>query len=448
MSTTNSPTARPNTFLGFIDLNEGVGFGNMVTFYFACFTGIMLAAFTPQLQPYILDEFLKIPSSEQGMITGNLAFYGEITIILTTGIWGTLSDKIGRRPLMAGSYLIVALSMYLYPRVTSYDELIVARIIFNAGIGAYSCIIITLMADYARDNSRGKASGLLGMGNGLGAMLSVFILLQLPAFFQGQGMDPIEAGYATYNTAAIIAIVTAVIMWFGLKKIEVVQVAGSKSESMLSLAKQGLTAGKDPGVALAYGASFIARGNVALVGAFFTLWLKDYGIEEKAMSSADALAKAGMILGIAQSIALLSAPVFGILTDRINRTTALIITLVCSVIGYCGTYFVSDPFSAGMLVCAAFIGMAEVGCIITSAVLISQQTPVKIRGSVMGFFNLSGGVGILISAVVGGWLFDNWLGQGPFVFMGAMALVVLVWAILVKDKIVPLNENAQLSAGH
>ncbi|MGK0498941.1 MAG: MFS family permease [Oceanicoccus sp.] len=441
-STPSSPPTGGN-FLGFINTNEGVGFGNMLTFYVACFTGIMLAAFMPSLQPYILDEFLKIPKSEQGMVTGNLAFYGEMTIILTTGIWGALSDKIGRRPIMTGSYLLVALGMYLYPRSETYFDLVIARIVFNAGIGAFSCLIITLMADYVKDNSRGKASGLLGMANGLGAMISVLFLLQLPAYFQGQGMNPIEAGFATYHTAAITALIAAVMMWFGLKKTEPIQHAGHDSDSILRLAKQGMVAAKDPGIALAYGASFIARGNVALVGAFFTLWLKDYGITEKEMTSADALAKAGMILGIAQAVALVSAPFFGILTDRINRTSALIITLVFSVIGYCGTYFVSDPFSVGMILCGAFIGMAEVGCIITSAVLISQQTPLRIRGSVMGFFNLSGGVGILISAVAGGWLFDNWLRQGPFVFMGAMAFVVLIWAIVVKDRITPLNESAQ-----
>jgi MFS family permease len=217
---------------------------------------------------------------------------------------------------------------------------------------------------------------------------------------------------------------------------------------MLRLAQKGMQAAKDPGIALAYGASFIARGNVALVGTFFTLWLKQYGIIELDLSSAEALAKAGMMLGIAQAIALLSAPVFGIMTDRINRTTALIITLVVSVAGYMGTYFITDPYASGMLICAALIGMAEVGCIITSAVLIAQQTPVNIRGSVMGFFNLAGGVGILIGAVAGGWLFDNWLPQGPFVFIGGVAFLVLIWALLVRKKIVPLNQQADAAPAH
>ena len=99
-------------------------------------------------------------------MSGTLTFYGEIIIIATAGIWGTLSDKFGRRPLMAGTYLIIALSNYLYPRATDYSELILARSMFALGIGGYSCIIVTLMADYVDDRSRGKAAGMLGMQPG------------------------------------------------------------------------------------------------------------------------------------------------------------------------------------------------------------------------------------------------------------------------------------------
>ena len=97
------------------------------------------------------------------------------------------------------------------------------------------------------------------------------------------------------------------------------------------------------------------------------------------MTTADAFAKAGMMFGIVNFCALLGAPVFGIITDRINHITALVITLGIGVIGYGGTYFVSDPFGATMIVCAVFIGLAEVGCIITSGVLINDRSPEEVR---------------------------------------------------------------------
>ena len=105
-----------------------------------------------------------------------------------------------------------------------------------------------------------------------------------------------------------------------------------------------------------------------------------------------------MIVGIAQTMTLLSAPLFGILSDKINRVSAVALSLFISFLGYGGTYFVTDPFSGGMIVCAVLIGMGEVACIITSGVLLSQQAPVAIRGAVNGFFNLCGALGILVAA--------------------------------------------------
>ena len=74
---------------------------NMVTFYWAALDGILLQTFIPQMQPYLLTEFLHIPEGQQGVVSGDLSFWGEVVIIVMVGVWGTLSDRIGRRPVMA-----------------------------------------------------------------------------------------------------------------------------------------------------------------------------------------------------------------------------------------------------------------------------------------------------------------------------------------------------------
>jgi MFS family permease len=153
------------------------------------------------------------------------------------------------------------------------------------------------------------------------------------------------------------------------------------------------------------------------------------------MTSAEALAKAGGILAISYMASLLTAPVFGIMSDRINRVSALAITLFIGAVGYGGTYLVDDPFSLGSIACLILIGMAEVGCIITSGVLIAEQAPDRLRGSVVGVFTLTGAVGILIASVVGGYLFDHWMKTGPFVFFGMISLLVMIWALLLRTRL-------------
>jgi MFS family permease len=414
-------------FLG-LGLQSDVRGVHVSHFLIASFVAIMLASFLPQMQAYLLTEFLQLPEARHGRVSGMLNFWQEIVIICAVALVGPLSDKVGRKPLMSGGFLIMAVGLALQPLATTVMELLAYRCIFAVGIAAVTVMMVTLLADYIANPSRGKAAGFQGMMNGLGAVVAVFLLLRLPAIFQAQGMSPVEAGRLTYQIAAAAAAFTGILMALGLKGGRP-RAAVDTPQSFRELAQAGfVSAARDPRIALAYGASFVARGNLAIVGTFMVLWAANYGTSVLGLTRAEALAKAGMLVGIAQGTALLAAPIFGILSDRIDRVKALGIALFVSGIGYGSTYFVTDPFGGFMIVCAIMIGLGEVGCIITSGVLISQQSPERNRGAVIGTFNLSGAIGILVASVAGGWLFDHWRESGPFVLYGILALLIMGFA--------------------
>lgn len=421
-----------------IKLSPGTRTHNMVGFYLACFTSIMLATFVPQVQPFLLTEVLEIPKSEQGVLSGNLNFIGEMVIIVCVGFWGSLSDKIGRRAVATFGYLFTAAGIMLYGLADSTLMLAFARATYAAGFAAISTILIALMADYALDKSRGKATGFLGMMNGLGAMVAALFLLRLPALYQGQGFDAQTAALASYATMALVSLLVALALFLTLRPGLVSQ---QKHVRILRQLREGFSAAKDPGVRLAYAASFVARANLAVVGTFFTLWASLYGTEKLGITTEDALVKAGLVLVVSYVASLISAPIFGIMCDRLNRVTALAISLGIGFVGYCATFFFPDPFSLGIQLCMILIGMAEVGCIITSGVLIAQQSPDNIRGSVVGAFTLSGAIGILVASLLGGYLVDHWLRAGPFVFIGLLAGCVMVWALVVRKQVVPITDN-------
>ena len=66
-----------------LNLFPGVSGGHLSVYYYTCIISIMMATFLPQSQAFLLTEFLKIPESEQGVVSGNLNFWGEIVIIAT-----------------------------------------------------------------------------------------------------------------------------------------------------------------------------------------------------------------------------------------------------------------------------------------------------------------------------------------------------------------------------
>ena len=65
-------------------------------------------------------------------------------------------------------------------------------------------------------------------------------------------------------------------------------------------------------------------------------------------------------------------------------------------------------------------------------VLIGQEAPGRIRGSVMGMFNLFGAFGIAICVSAAGYLFDHWYHNSPFLMMGIMNACIMLAAVYVR----------------
>ncbi len=49
----------------------------------------------------------------------------------------------------------------------------------------------------------------------------------------------------------------------------------------------------------------------------------------------------------------------------------------------------------------------------------------------MGFYQFCGALGTMLTSVLGGWLFDRWIYQGPFVLVAVLSAVVAVWGLMV-----------------
>ena len=414
-----------------MNMSPGIGGFHISVLFLIAWTGIMTATFIAASQAYLFTEFLSVDMRDHGRLAGDLAFWGEVIFIAVAGIWGAMSDKIGRRRVMSMAFALMAFGVLGYAYSTNMTILYISRLIFAAGGAAYSVMIVALIADYAQQDSRGRLTGYHGMFNGLGAIATVFFFAKIPSIAQGMGADPIAAGRYMYYSVFIIGIIVSLAAWFGLNKNE--GKAVEENIPMKETLREGFIAGKQPRIALAYGSAFLSRANIAVVGSFFILWVTNYGTEI-GMDRAEAFARGGMIIGIAQFFAFLGAPVFGILCDRMDRINALIVSLVFSAIGYCSAYFITDPFGVGMIFCAALIGIGEVGTIITSATLIAQEAPSRIRGAVIGFFTLVGAFGIMSAAKVGGYVFDAVAPSAPFVVFGLVAIVILVWAMIVQKK--------------
>ena len=193
-------------------------------------------------------------------------------------------------------------------------------------------------------------------------------------------------------------------------------------------------AARKPRIALAYAAAFTARADLVIVALFLALWVQ-LAAQAAGASQTEAAAKLGPIFGIVQGMALIWAPFFGWLADKIDRVTLVIIATVLSVIGYGWMGLTPDPTAGGMaFAAAAMLGIGQISGILASQVLIAQEAPTAIRGAVIGFVGFFGALGILLISKLGGIAFDLWRPGAPFIIMAGANVLLLVFAFWVRKQ--------------
>lgn len=416
--------------LGPINLVPGITTSNAVVFLYAAFIGITLNTFVNFIQPYVLTEHLGIDESIQGRISGDLVFYAEIMLLAACGVAGIAGDRFGRRSVFVAGFLILAVGFAIYGFVDGYSQLLMLRLFFACGVAAINVMVSTVQADYPQEESRGKLVGLSGFCIGIGAMFLVFVLAPLPARF-AEHFDPIWSGRYTLLTVAAIALLSAIVVGFGLAKHNPGR-RDNDNPGWVDSIRISLRAARDnPRVALAYGCAFVARGDLIVIGVFFSLWLTQQGIAQ-GLSSAEAVKLAGLFFGLVQGCALLWAPVAGILNDRLDRVTATTISLAIAVVGYGSLALVDDPLGPVMYVCAVLLGIGQMSVLLASQTLIGQEAPGENRGAVMGMFSICGALGIMFVTKAGGIVFDMW-NPGPFVLVAAVNAVLFLASFRVRS---------------
>jgi len=142
----------------------------------------------------VLPRFAKtlgIDAFHIGLIT---ALYA-LGLVLFLPLWGWVSDRVGRRPVLLVSLLGTALSFVLLALATTLSTVLLARFLggfFGASIGTAQAY----MTDLTDEDSRAQGMGVIGAASGIGLVLGSALGGILG------GIDPSLPFYATAGVAA------------------------------------------------------------------------------------------------------------------------------------------------------------------------------------------------------------------------------------------------------
>lgn len=357
----------------------------------------------------------------------------------------------------------------------------------------------------------GRGAAVVGVMAGLGACFGAFVLVALPVYLRlNHNVKTTASVLISYTIVGAMSVTISILLFFGLhndraKKVsywitgripESERVAlgvhteaeqqnhqhqeqsfssGAITDSLklsyFQLLRQGFSiAFDDARIALAYGGSFVARSTSVCTVMFIPLLVAAAMNRQNGSacwsnvpaSELTGSCKRGYILsfsvmGVAQTSALLTAPLWGFAADKFGRRASLIAACVVGVVafsafGFFGTsaaesiiYFDKDSSQKGVKLLSssslagapgssitilylfgALMGVSQIGTVITSMSLVTD-TRRAASGSIAGVYSFCGGSGILVLSFVGGKLSD-WFAGMPFLLIAVFNVGLLLMA--------------------
>jgi MFS family permease len=442
------PVTWRNKFLFIIERRPGIS-NLQVSIYFCVVTCMVIGlSYIGVTNQFLLQTYLKTPHGTEGEVIGDLTFYTEVAMLFSSWIWGAFSDTVGsRKPVFVLSFSIIAFGIALQPLCTTFTTLLIVRLVYGIGVSGVLGIYLATVADYTVDKDRGKASGIIGLCQNIGALITSFLLVKIPLWIaKGDKLTEGQAGYIGFSIVGMIqiiaAIASAIFLYDGISAVK--EDSGDSSDvtiekkptskymhymkKFLKTFTEGITAMRDPIVVLAYIAAFVSRMDVSLI-TFTSLWISQaYG--DIGYTQSEALSQAGVIIGVAVIFGLIITPPLGFLGDRMNRTLLLCLTCLIAAFAFGIVILLPDVVGWWVYPWTAAMCASNVSVMLCSNILITQAAPKESRGSVIGVYMLMAAIGVMVSCKTGGILFDINHAYPYLMVAGCNALLTVLCAVV------------------
>lgn len=363
---------------------------------------------------FSLPVFLQPMSKETGWsVTGisTAMTIGFLAMAVASMVWGGLSDRFGPRPVVLTGSVVLAASLALASRATSLIEF---QFTFGLLVGAATAAVFAPMMACVTgwfDTQRSLAVSLVSAGMGMAPLT----------------MAPFAAWLVTIHdwrsSMLIIAGITAVLMIpVSLLVRRPPALEGHHPEMIASEPQSGMTVRQ----------AVVSPQFITLMLANFFCCATHSGpifhTVSYAVTCGIPMIAAVSIYSVEGFAGMFGRIGFGLAGDRFGAQRVLVLGLLAQAFGVLSYSFVSQL--GGFYAVAMFVGMMYAGTMPLYAVIIRENFPLKMMGTIMGGTAMAGSLGMSTGPLVGGMIYDHFNGYALMYIascgMGLAAALILM----------------------
>lgn len=340
---------------------------------------------------------------------------GFIVMGVAGFLWGTLTDRIGARPVVLIASITLGLGLFIASRAT---DLLLFQIAYGGMVGAsggafFAPLMATVIGWF--DRHRSLAVSLVSLGAGVAPMVMTPLATVL---IEQIGWRSAMAATAVVATALIFP------LGFLVRR----PPAPINEETTQSA----------PGSASNEGRSIVEVMRrpqfIVLAAVFFLCCAAHSGpifhtVSYAMLCGASAIAAAS-IYSVEGVAGLFGRLIFGVLADRLGVKRVIVAGLLLQAAGIYTYIYIGELTQFYML--AMVLGLAYGGVMPLYAVLARDYFSARVMGTVLGGITMTSSIGMAFGPVGGGWLFDtfgdyHWLYVSSAGIGIAAALVALTF---------------------
>ncbi|MBN8944491.1 MAG: MFS transporter [Rhizobiales bacterium] len=366
------------------------------------------------LRPMSLDTGWSVTGISAAMTIGFLA------MAAASMAWGGLSDRFGPRPVVLTGSVVLAASLALASRAGSLTEF---QLVFGLLIGAATAAVFAPMMACVTgwfDTQRGLAVSLVSAGMGMAPLTMAPLAAWLATRYDWRGAMLVIAG-----VAAVLMIPAALLV----RRPPALE--GGQAEM----------AADAPSSAMTVGQAVRSPQFITLMLANFFCCATHSGpifhTVSYAVTCGIPMIAAVSIYSVEGLAGMFGRIGFGLMGDRFGAQRVLVLGLMAQAFGVLAYVFVGQL--GGFYAVAVVVGFLYAGTMPLYAVIIRENFPLRMMGTIIGGTAMAGSLGMSTGPLLGGLIYDHF-DSYALMYVGSWGMGLAAMMILMAFRPFPAKQ--------